>query len=493
LQGSIQADLIESGSGANTVLREMVQNVTGLVNFIGTLPPPVLQTGLAFTAVTGAGLGFVGLLFKAIPAINNFKEAYSSLGSIGKTAAVGIGIAAGALSALALVLSVVAQMNAQAAQKTEAYGTTLNAVNHSVTESTKKLTEQNLQMNIQALGTINTGRSANDIAKKYGISLQLVADAASGNKNAIKKLNEETAIQVFGASKLFQSAGKQGIAYQLATQDANDLRDAVAAENAAREKSISNAKDQASVDQSASGASQGLATSLEAEKAAGQGATDAISTLTQALQSYGSDALSARSATRAYQQALDDAQASLKTNGATLDDNTQKGRDNEAALDRIASSADAAAAAIYKQTGSTEQAGAALDAGRQAYIATAVQMGMTQQAAQDLAAQIIATPQQLAISVKVTGLDTAANQLEVFYGKVFGTISKLPKGQAILKATTPGSTFGAKSANGNIFAAFADGGFSENHIAQISAAGRTRIWGEPETGGEAYIPLAESK
>lgn len=39
--------------------------------------------------------------------------------------------------------------------------------------------------------------------------------------------------------------------------------------------------------------------------------------------------------------------------------------------------------------------------------------------------------------------------------------------------------------------AFADG--SEDHRAQIAPAGAWRVWAEPETGGEAYIPLAESK
>lgn len=45
----------------------------------------------------------------------------------------------------------------------------------------------------------------------------------------------------------------------------------------------------------------------------------------------------------------------------------------------------------------------------------------------------------------------------------------------------------------------ADGGVSfyagggENHVAQIAAAGANRLWAEPETGGEAYIPLSLSK
>ena len=39
---------------------------------------------------------------------------------------------------------------------------------------------------------------------------------------------------------------------------------------------------------------------------------------------------------------------------------------------------------------------------------------------------------------------------------------------------------------------FANGGI-ENHVAQIAPAGAMRVWAEPETGGEAYIPLAKSK
>lgn len=50
------------------------------------------------------------------------------------------------------------------------------------------------------------------------------------------------------------------------------------------------------------------------------------------------------------------------------------------------------------------------------------------------------------------------------------------------------------SANGNIFRgkAFAGGGI-EDHQAQIAPAGAMRVWAEPETGGEAYIPLSVTK
>ncbi|MFE2346131.1 phage tail tape measure protein [Kitasatospora cineracea] len=52
-------------------------------------------------------------------------------------------------------------------------------------------------------------------------------------------------------------------------------------------------------------------------------------------------------------------------------------------------------------------------------------------------------------------------------------------------------------ANGGLVDFFADGALrppkGERHVAQIAPAGSWRVWAEPETGGEGYIPLAASK
>ncbi|MFE0130156.1 phage tail tape measure protein, partial [Streptomyces sp. NPDC059037] len=61
-----------------------------------------------------------------------------------------------------------------------------------------------------------------------------------------------------------------------------------------------------------------------------------------------------------------------------------------------------------------------------------------------------------------------------------------------------------KQADGGVVDYYADGGVRdgaqqprrgrrEQHVAQIAPAGSWRIWGEPETQGEAYVPLAASK
>jgi hypothetical protein len=67
---------------------------------------------------------------------------------------------------------------------------------------------------------------------------------------------------------------------------------------------------------------------------------------------------------------------------------------------------------------------------------------------------------------------------------------KVADGAVIKSLTTAASMFSGKFPMGKVFA---NGGV-ENHVAQISR-GQTpfRVWSEPETGGEAYIPLGKAK
>lgn len=75
-------------------------------------------------------------------------------------------------------------------------------------------------------------------------------------------------------------------------------------------------------------------------------------------------------------------------------------------------------------------------------------------------------------------INSLASYIDVFYRKHGESAQLLP------------DTF----ANGGIrppVYGFANG--TENHLAQIAPAGAMRLWAEPETGGEAYIPLSRVK
>lgn len=55
-----------------------------------------------------------------------------------------------------------------------------------------------------------------------------------------------------------------------------------------------------------------------------------------------------------------------------------------------------------------------------------------------------------------------------------------------------GSNDPTAQADGSVLRFYGSGGV-ERHVAQFAPAGAMRVWAEPETGGEAYIPLALSK
>ena len=91
--------------------------------------------------------------------------------------------------------------------------------------------------------------------------------------------------------------------------------------------------------------------------------------------------------------------------------------------------------------------------------------------------------------IKVTAADHAS-----------GTIDYIARSRtSYVNVVTTHSSTGLYTGGGRMFADggvveyYAKGGLRENHTAQIAPAGAMRVWAEPETGGEAYIPLAKSK
>jgi hypothetical protein len=94
LKGSLETALIGSGSGSQSALRGIVQDVTGVVNAFNKLPPAIQSsmTGLlAITALTGGGLWFGS---KVIGGVAKTRAALGELGVTAtqtKTALAGLG------------------------------------------------------------------------------------------------------------------------------------------------------------------------------------------------------------------------------------------------------------------------------------------------------------------------------------------------------------------------------------------------------------------
>lgn len=101
--------------------------------------------------------------------------------------------------------------------------------------------------------------------------------------------------------------------------------------------------------------------------------------------------------------------------------------------------------------------------------------------AKDYASALGAIPGDVSTNVSINTKQAVAQE-RALQSLISRTTTALQKQSGVGGKSTIGS------ANGNIF--YAGGG--ENHTAQIGN-GVTRVWNEPETGGEAYIPLGMNK
>jgi Transglycosylase SLT domain len=91
-------------------------------------------------------------------------------------------------------------------------------------------------------------------------------------------------------------------------------------------------------------------------------------------------------------------------------------------------------------------------------------------------------------------LKTAAAEFDAFKKRVNDSLLAVNNRTVTVTAElTAGRSVkaGFGIARGAVIDYFGQG--SENHVAQVAPAGSWRVWAEPETGGEAYIPLAPAK
>lgn len=130
---------------------------------------------------------------------------------------------------------------------------------------------------------------------------------------------------------------------------------------------------------------EALAVKFERQWQATQKANDALTRMSGLLLTLSGSQI-------AYQQAVDDATASIKENGKTHDINTQKGRNNKLALDQVAASANAQTISMRNAGDGNVKAAKAAEASRATYVKLAKQMGFNKAEAQAMAAKFIAIP-----------------------------------------------------------------------------------------------------
>ncbi len=119
------------------------------------------------------------------------------------------------------------------------------------------------------------------------------------------------------------------------------------------------------------------------------------------------------------------------------------------------------------------------------FIKVAIDMGVSSKRAHQLADELFHIPKNVSPNVKLDGIQKA-----IFQAQALRTAIANLRSKSVTITYAEVHEHEAQSAKGNIFTPYAAGGF-ENHIAQIGNGRMSRVWNEPETKGEAYIPLAD--
>ncbi|MER6531152.1 phage tail tape measure protein [Streptomyces sp. NPDC001508] len=274
--------------------------------------------------------------------------------------------------------------------------------------------------------------------------------------------------------------------------------------------------------------------------------------LSDALNTLNGVAISTAEREISFRQSLADLTQAVKDNGHSLDVTSDKGRKVKSAFLDAAKAAMEHAQAIAEQTGSQVQGQAALETDIGLLRKQMRAAGFSKDAIDKLTGAYLRLPVSKTTSVRAD-TKAAMSDLQAVQRKIANTKGKSVTVNALTKSAEaalkslgfkvthmkggkvsitiptggPASAVGTiqgyingmhgrtvtvtingvktgvdpeqyysqgphkSNANGAIY--YADGGMRENHIAQIAKAGTWRVWAEDETGGEAYIPLAQSK
>lgn len=557
LGGAFDTLLIKTGAAADGPLRYIVQGVTDLVDAFSDLPPVAQSGALAVgTVVAGAALLAGGILV-AIPKLYELKVALDVLsassmpgvasGATVMTSAVtksgaalattakfltgpwGVALAAATVG-VKLLTDYLDSLKASSAEYQNTIATGKSAADlfevadqgrlisylDQATGSTKSFQ--------QALNTIDTNafltglslptqqlqQSLKDLGDELGNTADTDLPSAQNAFNALASETDgsrEQLLQLLDAMPGYRDAlVEQATAAGQAADDTTllELAQGSAADTAttAAEAYIGQVD---AVDQVAD-AIKDLLDQFGELNGVNQDAVSANAEYQQSLAGIAEDVQKQKDAFIQLQKdgyeaahgSLDGYVESLDGFSLSLDENTASGATNAASLSGVAKSAQDAALAQFNVDVTTMGAKAAADKyaatladQRAKFDASAAAAGYNAAEVKALGDRVFGLPSSKEISILA---ETAAAQ-----GRIDNLIT-LNSGRVVrisVQATNDspaGSwTGGLTKKDGGVVEYYGDGGMSENHVAEIAPAGAWRVWAEPETGGEAYIPLAPDK
>jgi TP901 family phage tail tape measure protein len=478
LGGSFDTALIKTGSAANDVLRGMVQNITGLVNAFGEAPPIVQQATLAIGVLAAVTALAGGAFLVGVPKIAQFTTSLATLKDstmpgvaagatrIEKT----VGRAGAAFGLISKAVPIIVAVGI-ALQLANTYADSFRASTAEL-EATVKGGGSALDLfSSQLKGTFVTNPAGDiDLARKQiknlNASLKEAGEASkvwgqgvsTGTGLALDTLGKvgKTLASTADSDLPAAQKGFRGLAaetdgsrqrlHELLSEmpDYRDSLISVARANGDYSDKMSDSQKKTVLLKLAMGETEAPALrAADAYLAVADAASAAEGDLVKLIDTInkangvGQDASSANIA---YQKTLDDVDAQIQkikdgTEGyaKTLDITTAAGRDNRALLDDLAKSNQDAATAQFNLDGNTDAFKKTLEAGRQAVIDRAIDLGATADQAQALADNIAKIPTDIAIKALLDASQPNAelDALRAKFRDVGGLIMTLPALQAL--------------------------------------------------------------
>jgi TP901 family phage tail tape measure protein len=340
LKGSVETALIQSGSEANGILRDMAQAATSAVNFIGDLPGPVLATGLAVTTMSGAFL----IAAPRIVAVNDALAASPALAKAARIGMLGIGPAA----AVAGIVGIATEM-ADANQRTQELEESTQALfrqldkgvnTAGIEELRSKIKDAQQQINNPGFfGSIGQGieqwrvwtQGADDAIRSWG---RFQAAAAEDRAPTTLQRQQSTLADLRAEyAKYLDVTGRVAVALGTTGTRAQDIFNASGVALTGTVEDITAQVLAYSRSQSTgSVASHNAAAALDVLGNASSHVEDRLKALKQQWDATTGAMLDASDAQIAAERALDDMSKSLKDNGNHWDITTKKGQDNRSQL-----------------------------------------------------------------------------------------------------------------------------------------------------------------
>lgn len=415
-------DSLSAGTQTNVV--KMVGSLAA-IGVGGVAVSKVIAGGKKISEMT-KGWGLAGGPISALRELRNGADEagnkLSGIGKVGRGLQIGIPLAGIAIAGVTTAIAFFQKQAAEAKERANEYADAFKNIEGKVTDAKIALDDNSKSIAANQLLQLGGFKAANNL----GLSYETVTQAALGNVDALRQVNDaidkaknssndgELAAAGYGhaqntaaisADKLQGALGKTRVAIQQNKKDTNALK-AATGENTDKTRQAEGAT------------SKNTKALLDMGDQAQRAKTD-VQQLASQLFALSDKTIDAKSAELDFKQAIHDATQAAKDNGATLKDGTQKGRDNEQQLIRLAQSSKAYTSKLIENGKSTKDVTKASQAGRDAFIQVAEKMGKTKTQAEHLADKYgLLDKRDLKAKISTPGMKDAQNQVDKLDQKV---------------------------------------------------------------------------